>query len=312
MICYYYLTFNCVCRCEYCPIWQDETLDDSVVPSLSTVERNLASLSSMGFNKIVFTGGEPFLYEDLKDVLGMSRKKKFRTVLYTNGLLSPKVLPGIAALIDELYISIDHPMEDEHNRIKGQECFSESLDALSAAKSLGIDPSISFTVTRDSIRYLPEMLELAQSKQVKMFISPVHHYHGLEGLEPISVDYITRYSKAPGVVIDDQLMSLIKHGGNDTSRTSCKVLNNSISISPDDRLFLPCFWNRQASIPIEGQLEKLLKSDIVRGYRKLQGTMAFCEGCLAKESIDRSLSGKIKSADITGNVKRSISYFLKG
>lgn len=312
MICYYYLTFNCVCRCEYCPIWQDETLDDSVVPSLSTVERNLDSLSFMGFNKVVFTGGEPFLYENLKNVLEMSKKRRFISVLYTNGMLSPKVLPGIADLIDELYISIDHPLEAEHDRIKGQECFSESLDALSTAKNLGLDPTISFTLTRDSIRYLPEMIELAQSKHVKMEINPVHHYHGLEGLEQMSVDYITRYSRTPGVVIDGQLMSLIKHGGNNTSRPSCKVLNNSISISPDDRLFLPCFWNRQASIPIEGQLEKMLKSDIVKGYRNLQGTMSGCQGCLAKESIDRSLSGKIKSADIPGKIKRSVSYFLKG
>jgi len=312
MICYYYLTFNCVCRCEYCPIWQDETLDISITPSLSTIERNLDSLSSMGFNKVVFTGGEPFLYEDLKEALEMSRKRGLRSVLYTNGMLSPKVLPGIASLLDELYISIDHPTEDEHNRIKGQECFSESLDALSAAKNLGLDPIISFSITRDSIRYLPEMVELAQSKQVKIAFNPVHHCYGLEGLEQISVDYITRYSKVPNVVIDEQLMSLIKHGGNNTSMPSCKVLSNSISISPDDRLFLPCFWNRQASIPIEGHLEKMLKSDIVKGYRNLQGTMSGCQGCLAHESIDRSLSGKIKSADIIGKIRSSVSYFMKG
>ncbi|MFA5104995.1 MAG: radical SAM protein [Candidatus Margulisiibacteriota bacterium] len=312
MICHYYLTYDCNCRCDYCHIWQDSGLNRLVVPSIATLKQNLNTLKKLGCKEILFTGGEPLLYDDLPEALKFAKNQGFLVYLCTNGLLSSKMLSSAAGLLDKLYISLDYPLETEHNAVKAQECFLEAMDTISLALHLGVEPVINYTLSRDSIRYLPELIELAQEKKVKVRLVPVHHCPALEGFEKISFDYIRRYAASAQVIFDKQLFELLTKGGNNTGRTSCSVMDNVISISPDDNLILPCIWAGQATIPINGDLERTMSSDIVKGYRRLQGTFEACRGCVAEESINRSFFGKVKSADILGKIIRPIGSFLRG
>lgn len=312
MICHYYLTYDCNCRCDYCPVWQDSGLDRSIVPSVATLESNLSALKELGCKEVLFTGGEPFLYEDLPQALSLAKSKGLFVCLCTNGLLSSKKIASAAGLLDRIYVSLDYPSEEEHNAVRAQECFAEARDTISSAPHFGIEPVINYTLSRDSIRFLPEIIEFAQDKKTRVQLVPVHHCAPLEGFEKISFDYIRRYAKSPYIVFDKQLFELLAKGGNKTNRSSCAVMDNVISISPDDNLILPCLWAGQASIPINGDLEKIISSDIVRGYKRLQGTFDSCRGCVAAESVNRSFVGKIKSEDVFGKIKKSIVSFIEG
>lgn len=312
MICHYYLTYDCNCRCDYCQVWQNSGLDRSIVPSASTLEKNLDSLHKLGCKEIVFTGGDPFLYDDLPQALGIAKNKGFSVCLCTNGLLSSKKLVSAAGSLDRIYLSLDYPSEEEHNAVKAQECFAEAMDTIATALHLGIETVINYTLSRDSIRYLPELIELAEEKKTKVRFNPVHHCPALEGFEKASFDYIRRYARHPLVLFDQQLFELLVKGGNKIDRPSCAVMDNVISISPDDNLILPCLWAGEASIPINGDLEKIMSSDIVKGYRRLQGDFDSCRGCVAAESVNRSFVGKIKSADVLGKMKDSIASFVGG
>ena len=312
MICHYYLTYECNCRCDYCSVWQDSGPDNSVVPSYATLERNLFDLKKLGCREVLFTGGEPLLYEDLPSAAKLAKNNGFYVSLSTNGLLAAKKLPPAAADIDRVYISLDYPLKQEHDAVKAQECFSEAVDAVRIASRLGIEPVISYTLTRDSIRFIPEMAELSHDLEVRMRFVPVHHCPELEGFESISLEYIKRYSKNDNVAFDAQLFDLMRKGGNDPKQASCRIMSNVISISPDDHLMMPCFWALQGAVPIGGDLEKLMTSDIVKGYGKLQGTLVQCRGCLAAESLDRSLRGRIKSMDIPGGLLSKVRSFIRG
>ncbi len=312
MICYYYLTYECNCQCDYCPVWRDSGSDRSIVPSIETLEENLNALKTLGVKEVFFTGGEPLLYDDLPQAVRLAKNKGFSVSLFTNGLLSSKKLPPTAGFVDKLFISLDYPMEGEHNTIKAQECFAEAVDTISLAFHLAIEPVINYVLTRDSIRFLPELIELAQDKKAKVRLSPVHHCPALEGFEKISFDYIRRYLRSPHIIFDKQLFNVLVKGGNNTRRPSCDVMTNSISISPDNNLILPCLWCQQAAIPINGDLEKVMSSDIVKGYRRLQGTFDPCAGCVALESVNRSFFGKVRNEDIPGKIIRTIASFING
>lgn len=312
MICYYYLTYECNCKCDYCPVWQDSDLDRSIVPSLDTLDQNLSSLKRLGIKEIFFTGGEPLLYEDLSRALQLAKEKGFVVLLSTNGLLSSERLSPASGTLDRLFISMSYPSEAEHNAAKAQECFLEAVDAITLARHIGVEAVIDYVLTRDSIRFLPELIELAQEKGAKVRLVPVHHCPDLEGFEEISFGYIQRYSRSPQVIFDRNLFNILRRGGNNISRPSCAVLNNSISISPDNNLILPCIWSRQATIPINGDLENIMSSDIVKGYKRLQGTFDSCRGCVALESVDRSFLGNIKSEDIPGKAIRAMFSFIRG
>lgn len=312
MICHYYLTYECNCRCDYCPVWKDAAFDISIVPSVSTVEVNLSSLKRIGCVEINFTGGEPLLYGELPAVARMAKERGFFVSLSTNGLLSSKKMAPAAAFLDRVYVSLDYPAQNEHDSVKAQECFLEALDTIDMASSHGIEPVINYSLSRDSIRFLPELMELAQEKRVKAKLSPVHHCPALEGYERISLEYISRYAKNNNTIFDRQLFELLKRGGVDPRRPACRIMDNLITISPDDHIILPCIWAGQAAIPINGDLENLMTSDIVKGYRTLQGTFDVCRGCLEEESIDRSFGGKVRSLDLPGKARRAVFSFMRG
>lgn len=290
MICNYHLTYKCFCRCEYCRIWQDETIDPLTNSTPGQIENNLISLKRLGVNTLNLMGGDPLTRNDLPEILSMSKKHGFRTNLYTNGMLYPKLANNINGLFDMLFISLDSPVEDEHNRIKGQECFKEALDSISAAVFFGAKTAIDFVLTRDSIRFLPEMVEIAQKHKAFLFLDPIHRFNGLEGFEPASIGYISRYISAKNVIINRAMLELIKNGGNNKLFPRCRATEKVITISPDNNLLLPCSSLRQARIPINGDLFAILDSDIFKAYKKLQGRLDYCQGCSDPDYLTPSFS----------------------
>ncbi|MCX5749890.1 MAG: radical SAM protein [Candidatus Saganbacteria bacterium] len=293
MICHYYLTYRCSCRCEFCRISNDSEFEGVEEAGIYTIEKNLDSLVKLGVKSVNFTGGEPLLRHDIKDILSIAKKKGLHVALFTGGLDHPEKLCEMKGLLDELYIPLDAPGEEEHNRIRGQECYAEAVAGISLAKKMGMDVKINFTVTRDSVRSLPEMVDLAQHSGVTLRINPVHHFFGFEGFEKISVDYILRYARRKNVEMNRAVMELLKHGGNDKNKPVCRALETTVTISPDDHLILPCINSFQARIPIDGKLEKVMNSDIIKGYKKLEGRMDACAGCADIDYMIPSFSCKI-------------------
>jgi len=289
MICHYYLTYRCDSRCEFCNIWRDGEFEAGEEASLPVIEKNLSSLAGIGTKTVNFTGGEPLLRDDLAGILRAAKQRGLLTGLFTGGAGLSKRFPDLKGLIDRLYISLDSPEAKDHDRIRGQECFSEALDAVRSAAGGGMKVTINFTVTRNSIRYLPEMAEISEREGAVLRINPVHHFFGLEGFEKITVDYILRYSGRRHIDVDKALMGLLKEGGNRKDRPACRALEKVLTISPDDHLVLPCINAPHARVPINGGLDRIWGSDIVSGYRKMEGSLEKCEGCCDINYLSPSL-----------------------
>lgn len=304
MICHYYLTFRCQCRCEFCGIWHEARFDNTNESGFGVVQKNLSGLKKIGVTTVHFTGGEPLLRDDLGEILHSAKRNGLKTLVTTAGLEFSKRSSDLKGLIDELYVSLDAPESAEHDRIRGQECFQEAIGSIASARNCGARPIIRFTVTRDSVRYLPEMVEIAEKLGIHLYLSPVHHYFGLEGLEKNTVDYVLRYSGRKSVILSRALFRLIGRGGNDRERPVCRALEVSITISPDGHLILPCINAFNASVPVEGNLEKVWRSDIVEGYRKLQGRLDQCAGCADADYISPSIWSKLDRHGVSDHIAR--------
>lgn len=103
-----------------------------------TVEECLDAVAESGAPVITVTGGEPLLYEGLKDLLGAIIEMKKHIILCTNGLLA-------ASFVEEF---TPHPritlnfhldgMEQTHDRVTGRPgAFRKSIEALKEAKARG-------------------------------------------------------------------------------------------------------------------------------------------------------------------------------
>jgi len=81
------LTYRCNFRCKHCYV--PETYKKKFKKELKTKEifSILGQLADIGCFYLGFTGGEPFLREDIFDILWYAKKKGFQLIIYTNGSL---------------------------------------------------------------------------------------------------------------------------------------------------------------------------------------------------------------------------------
>ncbi|MDP2750209.1 MAG: radical SAM protein, partial [Nanoarchaeota archaeon] len=150
LVCFYYVTLKCNCKCEFCNIWQDKENFKLKEQSLAEIANNLRDLKKLHVKLIDFTGGEPLLYPNLIEALKLAKKKGFRTTITTNCLLYPKYARALKGLVDLLAISLDSTDEEKHNKIRGVKTFDKVIDTIKLAKQIKQKLYIIHTVTEDN------------------------------------------------------------------------------------------------------------------------------------------------------------------
>jgi MoaA/NifB/PqqE/SkfB family radical SAM enzyme len=83
----------------------------------------------MGYRVVSVSGGEPFLYRGLEEILAHAKSLGLHTTVTTNGFFTGKDRLGpLRELIDVLAISLDGPPE-MHNQVRGSARAFERLEA---------------------------------------------------------------------------------------------------------------------------------------------------------------------------------------
>ncbi len=101
-----------------CDIWKRETSEQMHAQDL---ERHHNSLKTLGVQQVVLTGGEPLLHNDLSALCNFFRDRQIHLTLLTTGLLMHRRAEEVAALFDDVIISLDGPPEihDAIRRVSG-------------------------------------------------------------------------------------------------------------------------------------------------------------------------------------------------
>jgi MoaA/NifB/PqqE/SkfB family radical SAM enzyme len=216
------------------------------------IEGKLKEIRAKGVKTLNITGGEPLLRNDLPELLKLARELGFSVDLTTNGilygekgrLLSPSTSSGQDGLVDRLFISLDYPVASEHDRSRGVDSFHTVLTAIEYAKTLGQRPIIACTLTRDSVRFLPEMVDLAAKLKVFLQLSPVYDFAGTQGFDPLTLASIKYYARRRQVLVNLALLEFVKAGGNKVYWPRCRAAETTVTLLPDGRTVFPCFDNR--------------------------------------------------------------------
>lgn len=111
----YYLTYRCNFRCPYCSNGFEKPyyhLSNEILPQ-DTVMKVLASIRK-NCDYIVITGGEPLKHPEFAEVIGHTKKLRFKDVaLNTNGHEVHQYLPEIAESVQTLIFSLDTLNEEK-------------------------------------------------------------------------------------------------------------------------------------------------------------------------------------------------------
>jgi MoaA/NifB/PqqE/SkfB family radical SAM enzyme len=126
-------------------------------PELSTEEakRVIEESQKLGISIIAFTGGEPLLREDIFELISHVNQKKAVPILFTNGLLltQENVDKLSKAGLYSLFVSIDSPLPDEHDKLRGVAgLFETAIEGIKRAKEKGIFVGFSSYATQSSTK----------------------------------------------------------------------------------------------------------------------------------------------------------------
>ncbi len=150
----FFVTNRCNARCGHCFYWKELNSRSNEL-TLAEIER--ASKTMGDFLYLLVTGGEPFLREDLAEIVKIFYKnnnvRKF--TLVTNGSLPEKIEGSLKRLMSgcpeayvTLFVSLDG-IGEEHDAIRGVKgLYAKALESIKRARLLqALYPNLSIGVT---------------------------------------------------------------------------------------------------------------------------------------------------------------------
>ena len=119
------ITSRCNKNCKYCFKFNQKEL------TLEENKKILNNLEKRGFTNIRWSGGEPFLYEDFKELLKLSKEKGFINHVNTNAsLLNIDNLKENIENIDQIVISLDFINEEKNRKYEIGENYYNHISSL--------------------------------------------------------------------------------------------------------------------------------------------------------------------------------------
>ncbi len=147
-----YTNFDCNLRCDYCCVRSSPSAPRREL-GLTRVQRIAREAAALGVKEIFVTGGEPFLLEDIGEIL-LSCAAAAPTTVLTNGMLftgrRAEILRGLPRDRIVLQISLDSPTPDRHDLRRGPGSWSRAWDGIQRARAQGFRVRLAATVSTDA------------------------------------------------------------------------------------------------------------------------------------------------------------------
>jgi pyruvate-formate lyase-activating enzyme len=147
-----YTNFDCNLRCDYCCVRSSPTAPRREL-GLGRVQRIAREAAELGVKEIFVTGGEPFLLEDIGEIL-VSCAAAAPTTVLTNGMLftgrraeSLRALPRDRIV---LQISLDSVTPDRHDLHRGPGTWARTREGIQRARAQGFRVRLAATVSTDA------------------------------------------------------------------------------------------------------------------------------------------------------------------
>lgn len=153
------VTRACPNNCIHCsaPVRHGEILDSE------TIRRAIGEALNMGSYLITFDGGETMLREDLPELVSSVDESAIATAFSSGYRLTPDLARKLRqAGLYAVRISIDSPVEAEHDRVRGRKgAFQDALSGARAALDAGLLVDLFMVTSPHNIDQLEDAFSLA-------------------------------------------------------------------------------------------------------------------------------------------------------
>ena len=183
----YCVTYRCNCRCVMCELYK-ETQDVRGELTAKEIDTIFADKAFSALEVVRFTGGEPFLKEDIGEIVASINKRTNTKVFYitSNGALTQRIKVFIEQVVPlgiylHVQISLDaaSPLHDEIRNVPG--LFNKTYETLEMLRSLRekyqFEVGINQTIMTTNISEMERVHRLAQDFGFGHNITLAAQYH---------------------------------------------------------------------------------------------------------------------------------------
>lgn len=172
------ITHRCNLRCTHCTDYSNEEPSSAACQSL---------IDDLGREKVFIlslTGGEPFVREDLVELVSRAHRWGMMTVIATNGIkVDPDTLASLRSSgTSAIAVSLDGVDAETHEAHRGPGTFDRARTALQMISDAGIHPILSVALDGDNVHQLRDIFDLAiRLKCERVKVQAVLHPRAIAG-----------------------------------------------------------------------------------------------------------------------------------
>lgn len=170
----YYVDFSvtpfCNLKCGFCSASAANNKSNNKSMSLSDIERIFDEFDKNDVLRVSIEGGEPFLRNDIIDILKIADKHVFSYYINTNAtLITEDLVKEIAKTkVEKLCISVDGPNENIHDKSRGVKgSFKKTINAIKMLLNHQVSVDAIITLNKSNKDYIIETLEFLKSIGIK-------------------------------------------------------------------------------------------------------------------------------------------------
>jgi MoaA/NifB/PqqE/SkfB family radical SAM enzyme len=168
--------FDCNLRCSHC-YTIDKVKSEKDTLSADEIKRIVDDARELGTEVFYFSGGEPFLREDIMELVAYVAARS-KLILFTNGTLITKELAGeLKAFRDRLIVqvSIEGHDEESNARIRNKGMFKRAMDGVKLLLEEGLMVGVSSTPVTATKESVPKLTDLLGRLNVNGHSVKYHH-----------------------------------------------------------------------------------------------------------------------------------------
>jgi len=184
-----YTNYDCNLKCSYCVAKSGPNAPRRAL-GMENVKRLVDESVELGFEHIFFTGGEPFLLNEIYDMLAYS-SARIKTTILTNAMLLRGVrLEKLCAIANEnliVQVSLDGGRPEDHDAYRGPGTCEKTVEGIKLLQAAGFRVRLGSTETPVNSAHLDKLCEFHRSIGIldeDHFIRPLaKRGYSREGLE---------------------------------------------------------------------------------------------------------------------------------
>jgi radical SAM protein with 4Fe4S-binding SPASM domain len=161
------ITKRCNLKCKHCYLGEQKSID---LPT-KLILKIFDEFDEMGGLRLIISGGEPLLHPHFWTINNALKRRSFRSILNSNGILIDKEVAK-KLLVDEVQISLDG-MENGQEALRGKGTFKKAWRAIEKSIKAGKDVSVATMVHSKNIEEFEEMEKLLKEMGVKAWLIDV-------------------------------------------------------------------------------------------------------------------------------------------